>query len=248
MMDPAKLERQEEAKKLAKRRGIPLVQAHRILQGETTLNEVLKDLVKKSRFDRLVNVEGMEPSLAGQVAAGNLPVERARIIAEVRKFRVEPIDHDAIKVAAIAKHEVSICLFEGEWIQGRVVSARTYDFEFIPSGDEAEVQVIDKHMVKILAVSAPADVAAALGTNARGKKLGLAASEDQEDRLRPEMTKLLKLVKAETDIKVTLRDGVVVKGKVTSFGRWDLELTTEGSPPVTVFFHALHPTNARTLT
>ena len=247
MMDPAKLERQEEARKLAKRRGIPLVQAHRILQGETTLNEVLKELMRKSRFDRLVNVEGMDPSLAGQVAAGNLTVERARLITEVRKYRTHSVDHDAIKIAFMEKSEVYVDFFASGWRKGRVVAARTYGFDFVADGETDSV-AIDKHEVKMLSTADPETFEEVFGANRRVKKLGLEASKEQDDRVRPEMAKLLKLLKSHADVKVTLRDGVTVSGKMKSFSRWDLELAVaEGDAAVTVFFHALHPTSARAL-
>jgi hypothetical protein len=237
-LTPEEVERKKEARHLAKERGIPLVQAHQILQGETTLNEVLKGMRDKSRFDRLVKTEGMEPSLAGQVVAGKLDIDQARLTSEIRKHRQHAIDYDAIKVASLEKKTVAIQHFELGWRVGKVTAVRTYDFDLLIEG---EVEALHKHDLKLLTKADVATVEPLLSVDERVQKKGLASSRERGDRVRPDQEGLLKILKKKKEITLTLRDGTAVTGLLVGIGRWDLAVQlADGETVVDVFLHALH--------
>jgi hypothetical protein len=241
--DPEREARRAKAHTLAKEKGIPLAHAHRIVQGRATLNEVLKALMRQERFERLVKHDGLDPSLAGQVASGHLSKERAQVVTKIRRFRKYPLDHDALKVGELDKGKVLIGLFERGWLVGTITVARVYDFDFVADG-ASEPETLLKHNVKLVAAAGDADIVrAAMGADEAIKAAGLAATIDRTERVRPSDDRLLSVVEADKPIALTLRDGDVIRGEIVSFGRWDVALQVgegEHRPVVQVLFHALH--------
>ena len=65
-----KLARRKAANELAESVIFPCSPSN--LQGQTTLKEVTQKLMRKAKLEALVRDEGLDPSLAGQVAAGKL--------------------------------------------------------------------------------------------------------------------------------------------------------------------------------
>lgn len=229
---------------LAKDKGIPLAHAHRIVQGRTTLNEVLKLMMRQERFERLVKHDGLDPSLAGQVASGHLSKERAIVVTRIRKARKYPLDHDALKVAEIEATPVLLDLFDRGWTLGTVKQARVYDFDF-QTAAASEPELVQKHDVKAVAPeSALSSIEAAAGLDDTIKGQGLAATAERSERVRPTDQELLALMEADVDITLVMRDGETLNGRVVSFGRWDVTLALadgqDEPAPVTVLFHALH--------
>ncbi len=238
--DPEKLERRAKAQALAAEKGIPLAHAHRILQGKATLNEVLKTLMRKDRFERLVRHEGLERSLAGQVASGHLSKERAQLVTRIRRSRKHPLDMDATKRAEVDRAHVAMSVFGRGWVTGRVVNARIYDFDFQPDGGAA-LETLLKHDVKLMAAAHDLEAARAASTQDEAIVAeGLGGTTDRKERVRPADEALLDRLEAGTPVKLLLRDGHAVEGTVCSFGRWDVDLALGGEAVVTVLFHALH--------
>ncbi|MGM0578781.1 MAG: hypothetical protein ACQEXJ_23870 [Myxococcota bacterium] len=241
--DAAKDKEQAEAQKLAQDKGIPPVHALRIVRGEVTLNEVLKALMRKERAQRLVERDGLDPGLAGQVASGHLSRERARIVQRIRAHRTHRIDRDILKVAEIEDAQVAVLAFGADWRVGRVVDARTYEIDFRPAeAGEEGAEVIQKHDVK--AVCAPEDVErvrAATEVDGDVKAQELGGTADRGERVRPKDVLLLDCLEGEREVRCVLRDGQVIRGVVRAFGRWDMDLEVAGGARVTLLFHALHP-------
>lgn len=230
---------------LAKDKGVPLAHAHRIVQGRTTLNDVLKLMMRQERFERLVKVDGLDPSLAGQVASGHLSKDRALVVTRIRKARNYPLDHDALKVAEIEKKPVLLDLFGRGWVLGLIKTARVYDFDFVVTGTE-EPELVHKHDVKAVAdETAASGIEASGGVDEEIKSQGLLATAERAERVRPTDQELLALMEADMEVTFVMRDGESLVGKVVSFGRWDVTVALSGGDAddpalVTVLFHALH--------
>ena len=244
-MSKQKQEMRNEAQALAKEKGVPLVHAYRIIKGQTSLNEVLKGMMRKERFEHLVRREGIDRELAGQVASGHLSKQRAVTLTRMRTLRGEKLHVDAIKIAEGAEHPVAIDVFAEGWVVGKVTVARPYDFDFVPQGG-AEHRMLYKHDVK--AICSAADLPAvkqALTQDESVKGEGLVGTEARDARVRPDDEWMLQLAGEERIVRFTMRDGEAMLGRIRSFGRWDAELVLPGGETLAVFFHGLHPTSVR---
>ncbi len=225
---------------IAERSGIPLGEAYRVARGQASLNDVLQQLLRRERLRRLVEREGMDPSLAGQVVSGDLSLARARLLQDLRAAGRSRFTEDRIAAAGKRGGRVAIWTFEDGWLVGTVQKARTYDFDFLRTGAE-EAALVHKHDVKALA--APEAVPAIQERIQRIKaiaQLGLGASSNKEDRYHPTESELVRLRETRRNVLWVFRDGTTVLGKVVAFGRWDADVELTGGTAVTVFFHALH--------
>lgn len=243
LVSDEKTELKAQAQKLAKEKGVPLVHAYRILKGQTTLNDVLKGMMRKERFEQLVAREGVDRELAGQVASGHLPKQRAVLLTRMRTLRKQKLHIDGIKAAEVEKKKIGIDVFGRGWMLGRVRAARPYDFDFLADGAD-KADKLFKHDVK--AVCTAEDFEAAKGacdTDTAIKDLGLAQTEDRTQRVRPTDDTMLRFIDDQRIVRFTMRDGEQILGRLRSFGRWDAEIVLEGGELVTVFFHGLHATS-----
>jgi hypothetical protein len=235
---------QEAAHELSKSQSIPVVHAHRVLRGEASLEEVKDALSRKDEATRLAREEGLAPSLAGQVAAGHLKVERARILQRLRSVRPQPIDWDAFKIALEAKEPIALATFESGWRVGKILSVDIYEFRFgfLEEGGVEQEIVVQKHDVK--AICDPTQLAAvqeAVSIDETVREESLGASAKRNTRVRPEDEELAQMLETKRPFAVVLRDGERWAGSVASFGRWDVTLRLYGGTELVVLFHALHP-------
>ncbi len=239
----ADVDEQERANALAAEKGIPPVHALRVLRGETTLNEVLKALMRKERARRLVDKEGLDPGLAGQVASGHLSRERALLVQRIRKHRPHRIDRDALKLAEVAKAPIAFQTFDNPWVVGEVSEARTYEFDVRVAGaSEGGAVTVQKHDVKLVAQpDQVAGIEAGREVDAEVAAEHLAGTADRGSRVRPEDSALIELVESGAVVRCVLRDGQLLVGRIVSFGRWDFDLELGGGAQLTVMFHAVHP-------
>jgi sRNA-binding regulator protein Hfq len=208
---------------------------------------VLEGLMRKERATQLIESDGLEPGLAGQVASGHLSRERALELQRIRMFRKERIDRDALKLAEIQEVEVGVGCFDGAWFVGKVSAARTYEVDFVLS-EGGETRLIQKHDVKIVC---PSEVVTSLREvemfQGPVREVGLAGTADRSERVRPTDARLLQLIEEQLPVTCLLRDGSSYRGVLRSFGRWDMSMEIEGAGEVTVLFHALHKSNTWSL-
>ena len=247
--DSEKEAERDEAQKLAQRTGVPLWGAFRVIRGEVSLNELLKSMMRREKFQRLQK-GGLDPDLAGHVASGSLPEWRANVLQEMRTAGRAKFTRDRIEMAHREKLPIAIWAFgHDDWQAGSITKARTYDFNFLPdSGDENST--VFKHDVKM--ICHPDDLAT-LQTQRRFDKRvlneGLGASRERKDRYRPTDEELSGARSKGKDIRWVFRDGTGLDGRVLAFGRWDVDIVVGGEngefAPATVFFHALHPATAK---
>ena len=239
-------EERTKAKELAERTGVPLWGAYRIIRGETTLNDLLKSMMRREKFQRLRG-QGMDSDLAGHVSAGTLPAWRAKVLQEMRHAGRGKFTRDRIEMAHREELPLGLWRFGQDWAAGRVVHTRTYDFNFQVDGVDEPVTVF-KHDVKMLCH--PADLEAVVAARRFDKKvlkMGLGASRERKDRYRPTDEQLCAVRDAGKAAKWVFRDGTAVHGKIVAFGRWDADLVLEGDANASLFFHALHEATDRGL-
>lgn len=235
-----KSELKTEAQKLAKEKGIPLVHAYRVLKGQTTLNDVLKGMMRKERFEQLVTREGVDRELAGQVASGHLPKQRAVLLTRMRTLRKQKLHIDGIKNAELEKKRIGLSVFGRGWVTGRVRAARPYDFDFLIDGTD-KADKLFKHDVKALCMADDIEaIRRACSQDDTVTQQGLAATEDRAQRVRPHDDIMLRFIDDQRVVRFTMRDGEQILGRLRSFGRWDAEIVLDDGETVTIFFHGLH--------
>ena len=238
-----------EAQKLAQRTGVPLWGAFRIIRGEVSLNELLKAMMRREKFQRLQK-SGLDPDLAGHVASGSLPQWRATVLQDMRTAGRAKFTRDRIEMAYQEGLPTAIWAFgQDDWLAGQIQKARTYDFVFVPA-DGAESLTIFKHDVKMMCL--PSDMDAVRGQRSFDKRVlseGLGASRDRKDRYRPTDEELSQVRGTNRAVRWVFRDGTGVDGVVVAFGRWDVDIAIPGddSAPCSLFFHALHPNTQKSL-
>ncbi len=241
-----KPEERQKALELAERAGIPLWGAFRVVRGEVTLNQLLKSMLRREKFQRLQK-EGLDPDLAGHVASGSLPRWRAAALQEMRKAGRTKFTRDRLEISHRAKEPLALWRFgQDDWEVGRVTKSRTYDFTYeTPSSPEPVV--VDKHNVKM--VCSPEDLEVLRKARKHEKqvlKQELGASKDRNERYRPADQQLCNARDQGANIRWIFRDGTAVVGQVQAFGRWDIDVIVD-SREATLFFHALHRATDRHL-
>jgi len=235
---------QETARQLAADKGIPQVHALRVVRGEVSLNVILKNLMRKERATRLVEKDGLEPGLAGQVASGHLSRERALELQRIRTFRKHRIDRDALKLAEIGELMIGVGCFDGSWAAGQVLEARTYEFDLSPLGG-GDKKLLQKHDVKLVCMAPVVEQLRALEVYDDAiREAGLGGTADRSERVRPTDARMLQLIESKEPVTCMLRDGSSLRGSLRSFGRWDMAIEVEGIGEVTILFHSLHKSNA----
>lgn len=235
---------QELARKLAADKGIPQVHALRVVRGEVSLSTILKNLMRKERATRLVERDGLEPGLAGQVASGHLSRQRALELQQIRTFRKHRIDRDALKLAEISQAQIAVGCFDGSWASGQILEARTYEFDLAPI-DGGETKLIQKHDVKLVCLAENVDQLREVEVYDDAiREAGLGGTADRSERIRPTDGRMLQLIDNQESVECVLRDGSRFQGTLQSFGRWDMALEVKGVGGVTILFHSLHKSNA----
>ena len=246
--DSEKLARRKAANELAESAGIPVAYAHRILQGQTTLKEVTQKLMRKAKLEALVRDEGLDPSLAGQVAAGKLKLERARVINKMRTLRPHSVSKDGFHLAGESEGPVAVQCFGTEWLVGNVAKSEIYEVDFLEERT-GDTHRLVKHDVKMIVLDGSCPLDELIGIDQEVAAQGLEGTGEVAQRIKVPETYLLEAIASETNLRLVCRDGATVQGKVVCFSRWDIELMvtplTGGEPiSVIVFNHALHPKSA----
>ena len=150
--------------------------------------------------------------------------------------------HDSHSVFDDALASDALCNFHvhpGRIVTARLTGAETYDVTMTPAGGEAEV--LQKHDIHFLY---PAEQAAAVAKLVQPDSavagLGLAPSIYHRERRFVKNKTLFPLMQERTVVFVTLRDGSVIRGLITGFSRYDIQMSMKGGVVVTLLRHSLH--------
>jgi hypothetical protein len=234
------LEERTKAADVAKRSGIPFPRAVLVIRGHETLDHVLKDLFTRQRRDRFVR-EGMDPSLAGQVATGRLELDRARRIQTI--WQAQNASFHSDRLAALEGLQVGISVFGRGLIVGRLIHVGRYDVTI--AGDGAgPTETLKKHDIKFYFRAEHADlVAAALGDDPETAALALGPSTVLAERWRPDENLAIGWATNHPLVRFRFRDGATLAGRPLRVALYEVEIAC-GEANVGVLTHALlkgHP-------
>jgi len=234
---PPNLEEKNRATQLAGRSGIPFPQALMVVRGTLKLNDVLNELWARERRDRLVK-DGLNASLAGQVARGHLPLDRARKIQSLWTTQQASFHSDALR--ALEKgNRAAVSFFGRDPVVGSVEKVSRYDILLRPD-DSTEPLQVKKHELKFHC--RPGDlprVLAALGTIAEVADRHLGASASLEDRFRPSEDLALEWAGRHTPVRLVFRDGQTLAGVPVRVALFEVELDLGEGARVCVLTYSL---------
>jgi len=225
------------AAQLAERSGIPVPVALLVVRGEKNLNDVLNEMFAVQKRDRLVR-DGLDPSLAGQVARDRLPLDRAKRIQTVTglqqaSFRSDTLRHFDRDVPIV------LDLFGQGRVRGSLIENERYDVLFHADGAAEPVQ-LKKHDIKLyFRADQEADVLPNLGMDADVAALGLTSSAERADRFRIEDAFVFDWVGKKRTVRFLFRDGTTLTGQPVRIARFEIELDVGKGVRVCLLGHAL---------
>jgi len=233
-------EERTKATDVAKRSGIPFPRAVLVIRGKESLDHVLKDLFTRQRRDRFVR-EGLDPSLAGQVATGRLELDRAKRIQTVWKAQNASFHSD--RLALLEGQSVGLSLFGRGLVVGRLVHVGRYEVAIDPDG-AAPAETVKKHDIKFyFRAEHLSDVGAVLGEDPETAAQGLGPSTALAERWRPDENLAIGWATRHPVVRFRFRDGSTVAGRPLRVALYEVEIAC-GEATVGVLTHALlkgHP-------
>lgn len=150
--------------------------------------------------------------------------------------------HDSLSVfdtALAADAPWNLHIHPDRIVTARLTAVTPYEVTF--SRDDGESETVHKHDIHFLY---PAERAAAVDKLVKKDKevaaLGLEPTVYHRNRRYVKNKTLFPLMEERTVVFVTLRDGSVVRGLITAFSRYDIEVSMKGGVAVTLLRHSLH--------
>lgn len=228
-------EEKAKATELATRSGIPFPRAVMVVRGQVKLNDVLQDLFQQQKRDRLVR-DGLDPSLAGQVANGRLEPARAKRIQAVWKAQDASFHSD--RLGALAGQAVVLFTYGPEVVSGRLSRVGRYDLVVEP-GDSAPPRSLKKHEVKAYCRAEDARaVREAVGEDPEVAAAALGPSTVLEERWRPDEDLALRWAAEHPSLCFRFRDGQTLTGVPVRVALYEIELLC-GQARACLLTHAL---------
>jgi sRNA-binding regulator protein Hfq len=237
-LSPEKIHR---AREIVRKSNIPLYHAYMIVQGKTTLMDVLNRMLKREKIQKLVSNEGIPLKLAVQVADGVLSADRAKLIKLRWDFRKTEESVDIFMDYLQNKKSACIkILGMDQCISGSIKKVERYGILFKKTPSREEPKEFYKHDIAFICDSDSMDsVKAVMETDEEVKKLGLKGTKELKDRYRPDDAKLLRLLTTGKKIQVVLRDGTRIAGVIKWVSHYEICFEVAPEKNVFVFFHAL---------
>ena len=225
------------ATKIVERSGIPFPAAILVVRGTLKLNDVLNEMFARERRDKLVK-DGVDGSLAGQVARGRLDIAKARKIQTIWSLQGASFHSDTLKTLPAGAH-VAVALFGRGMVTGVIHEVSRYEIRLLADG-AAEPESVRKHDIKFYCLPEHIlQVAGSLQRDDSVATLGLASSASMGDRFRPNDDMALEWVPKAAPVRFLLRDGDVVVGKPVRVARYEVEVDVGEGVRVCVMTHAL---------
>jgi hypothetical protein len=226
-----------EATRLATRSGIPFPQALLVVRGELTLNEVLNRMWLADKVARLVR-DGMDASLAGQVARGHLTVERAHEIQSLWRMQAGSFHSDALRPDPETPR--FLLPFQAPPLVGHVTRVSRYDVLVAPADGGAPV-ALKKHDLKIHGFAASLGVVQqAILPDPTVQGLALKASARMDDRFRPTEALAREWAAARRPLRFTFRDGDTLVGVPIRVALFEIEVDCGDGATACLMTHALY--------
>ena len=236
---PERLAQTRKVEQLSRDTGIPRGWAQQVVDGKTTLNEVLTRMARQDRVAQLERRHGLDRSLAAQVADGQVKLDDVLLLQRRSAHLAEHRQRSILVEAAADGQALTLLLHGQKQVTGRILQVDAYEFQ-LQEAAEAAPLTVHKLQVKL---AWPAALAAAVGAAPEGRSVQEPIVRPQ-DRLHLSDRRLFGLLDAGTRVRVATIEGDQVAGAVRWISRWEfgMALADKAQAPqqlLSVFRHAL---------
>ncbi len=229
----------EKARQLAEEWGIAMNAAVQIAKGQRDLNEYLVWITRKRSIHKLMEEHEINGGLAALVVDQKVSLERALFLDRWGRYRARNNMRTFISENMQKKREAIYELFEGERLRGRVIEDNPY--EFVVETNEGEEREVHKLLLKYAYLPEHADeVQKALSIDEKIAAKNLRPAEKILDRNRIHNHTLFELYEEKQVLYVTLLEGEKLKGIISWFSQWDIEILMKGGTPTVFYRHAIY--------
>jgi hypothetical protein len=237
---PPKLtpEQQARARKLREENGLPPHAAAIVARGDDTLANVLKQLLRKERIDKLVAQHDLNRGAATKIVDGEDNLERILLRRRARQVVQETPPHRRLDEVHAAGARVCLVIDPEEILTGRVIEIERLELVFQPDGDEGEPRRLRK--LEMHALLDPAHLAVLRQRWGRDRAQDLAPESCPWLRQHIKHARLQKLVDSRARCALVTRRGRVLEGKIVWYSRFEICLKLTKKAEVVLFRHAVH--------
>ncbi len=230
---------------LQKKMGIPFDDAFEIAARGTTVSvKKFKTAPPKSRIDDLAAEYRLSRSLAGNVLAGNLPLEKAVLRNELRR-NLEANRHRSCLVdAKDSGEEIELQLIGGKSMTGRVLDVQPYSFNFRKTPKTKKPTKETEHLKLTAKYGYPPAfsrfVSERLIVDADLKAKSLKPPRKVIERRMIKNEKLQRLLMAKARVMIKTYEGDTFNGVLAWWGQYEFGLDVGDGVVVTFFRHAIY--------
>jgi sRNA-binding regulator protein Hfq len=219
--------------------GIPRRLAQQVAGGQRELNEVLQEMARQERADKLVEAHGIPRSLAVQVVLGQADLDAFLAKRRRHQYRDEVGGRSVFAQAVDSDEPFCFALLGRAQRTLQVLEAGRFELR-VQGPDDSEPQTIHKLTVKMV-------------YRAEDRKLvRKAISQDKayrgvvaepiwriQDRYHCPDKVLFPWLEAATKVSLVTVEGDRIQGTVAWFSRYEIAMTVRGDAEVVVMRHAL---------
>lgn len=218
---------------------IPFPAAVRVVTGQSTLNEVLQEMLREEKIKNLMASHEFNRALATSIALGRADLDTILLRRRKNETLESNYARSCLEVAQKDGRPLGLALHGHRRVRGRVLSVGKYEFQLLEDG-AADPISIHKTQVKYgYDPGAFKDLKKFHTIDNHVKKLSMEPILRVKDRHHFKNLTLQRAMDEGTEIEVVSLEGDVFKGQVTWFGRWEFGMRFKGGVEVTVFRHAV---------
>lgn len=227
--------------------GIPRRQAQQVVAGQRELNEVLQEMARQERVDKLVAAHDIPRSLAVQVVLGQADLDAYLAKRRRKQYRAEVGARSVFDQAASADEPFIFAVLGRHLRTLELVSSDRFELQVrdAPGGERVgestePPETLHKLMVKL--VYSAEDRKAARRAISQDKAYRGVVAEPAwriQDRYHCHDKKLFPWLEAGIRVVATTVEGDRVQGSIAWFSRYEIALTVRGDATVVLLRHAL---------
>ena len=229
----------QRAEELAKRTGVPLHVAIRVVRGEIDLNDALKKLALHDEVGALVSRHSIERALAMQVALGHADLDLVLRRRRVESHLVEYQARDVFASAAASGNELVIGVHGRQLLRVVVLEHASYELG-LRDVESGNLRTVHKTQIKFACDAAVWQKARKSMTwDAVRKAQHVEPVLKPQERFGCSNRRLGEAWDAKREVVVTCVEGECFSGKISYVARWEFGVGTRAGVDVVVFRHAL---------
>jgi sRNA-binding regulator protein Hfq len=219
--------------------GIPRRFAQQIAAGHRELNEVLQEMARHERVDKLVAAHDIPRSLAVQVVLGQADLDAYLSKRRRHMYRCEQGARSIFDDAARSDEVFGFGLLGRSHRQLRVLASERFELN-VEDARGGEAETIHKLTVKfVYSQDDRRAVRRAIGQDKAYKGITAEPVFRIQDRYHCPDKTLFPLYESEARVSLTTTEGDRLQGTIEWFSRYEIGLRLKGDVSVVVMRHAL---------